>query len=204
MADLKEHLKDISEIRGLMERNSKFLSLSGLSGISSGLIALIGSAAAWLRAGLIPRNPYITGGDRELVAFLIMDALFVLVGALGFSFFFSVRMARRQKLPFWGKSGQHMLLNLLVPVGAGAILCFIQLGRSEFEYLASTMLIFYGMALLSASKFTLGEIRWLGLIQIVLGLIAAAWPNSGYLLWTFGFGILHIVYGSVMYWKYER
>ena len=40
---MNEHLENLKEIRTLMERSSKFLSLSGLSGISAGIIALVGA-----------------------------------------------------------------------------------------------------------------------------------------------------------------
>ena len=64
-------------------------------------------------------------------------------------------------------------------------------------------LIFYGLALLNAGKFTYGEIFYLGILEIITGLIAALLPSQGLIFWIVGFGILHIVYGLVMYRKYE-
>ena len=61
------------------------------------------------------------------------------------------------------------------------------------------MLIFYGMALVNASKYTLGNVRYLGLAEIVLGLLCAALPGYGFWFWVIGFGVLHIVYGSLIY-----
>lgn len=204
MADIKDHLKDISEIRGLMERNSKFLSLSGLSGVSSGLFALVGASVAYWRAGQDLGQPQYLHYDRKLMVFLVVDALLVLTGALTFSVYFSRRMAKKQGLPFFNKIGRHLLFNMTVPLVAGGGLTLIQLAQGHGEYLVSTMLIFYGLALLSGSKYTHAEIRWLGLIQIALGLASAAWQPAGFALWTLGFGMLHIVYGAVMYFKYER
>jgi hypothetical protein len=66
------------------------------------------------------------------------------------------------------------------------------------------MLIFYGLALLNASKYTLKEIRYLGMSEICLGLIASAWVQFGIVFWGIGFGMLHIIYGTFMYFKYEK
>ena len=97
-----------------------------------------------------------------------------------------------------------MIWNMMVPLAAGGIFCFIQVWKGSVIWISSTTLIFYGMALLNASKFTLKEIRWLGISEIVLGLICAAWVGAGLLCWAIGFGILHILYGIIMYFKYER
>ncbi|MGE5429024.1 MAG: hypothetical protein ACM3O8_14110, partial [Methylococcaceae bacterium] len=66
------------------------------------------------------------------------------------------------------------------------------------------MLIFYGLALVNAGKFTLSEVHYLGITEIVLGLMAAVFINWGLLFWALGFGVMHIVYGMMMYYKYER
>ena len=66
------------------------------------------------------------------------------------------------------------------------------------------MLIFYGLALINSSKYTFFEIRYLGIAEIVLGLIASVFVSSGLILWAAGFGLLHIIYGIIMYYKYER
>ena len=51
MNNQNEHLETLSEIRTLMERSSKFLSLSGISGISAGIIAIVGVVAASIYQG---------------------------------------------------------------------------------------------------------------------------------------------------------
>ncbi|MBA3986010.1 MAG: hypothetical protein H0X63_05435, partial [Flavobacteriales bacterium] len=64
---------------------------------------------------------------------------------------------------------------------------------------ASLMLIFYGLALINASKYTLGNIKYLGYAQITIGLICAAFPGYGFWFWVLGFGLFHIIYGALMY-----
>jgi len=71
-------------------------------------------------------------------------------------------------------------------------------------FIAPGCLIFYGLALVNGSKYTLGEVKWLGYGQILLGIINLWWVGNGLYFWALGFGVLHIVYGTLMWWKYER
>jgi hypothetical protein len=209
MEDIKEHLKDIHEIRAMMERNSKFLSLSGLSGVSAGIVALLGAFAAWwylgktylyepLGLGAHPGSPY------SIFAFFALDASLVMIFAIGLAAFFSRRMALKKGLPLWTPTSKLLLLNLLIPLAAGGAFCLILLMHGSIEFIPASMLLFYGMALLNASKYTLPEIRWLGISELVLGLCCAIWFSQSILFWALGFGVAHILYGAVMYYKYER
>jgi hypothetical protein len=58
--------------------------------------------------------------------------------------------------------------------------------------------------LINASKYTFNDIRYLGFCEIILGLGAAVYVGYGLYFWALGFGILHIIYGAMMYYKYER
>lgn len=206
MEEIKDHLRDIREIRSLMEQNTKFLSLSGLSGVAAGICALIGAFAAWLYLG--QHFDYIFGVGRvhrgDVNLFLAVDVLLVLVCALGSAAFFSRRLALKKGLEVWNKTALNLLWHLAIPVGAGAIFCLIQLYHGLVFWIPATMLLFYGMALLNASKFTLPEMRYLGISELVLGLACAVWFQYGLIFWAVGFGVLHIVYGLVMYYKYEQ
>ncbi|MBT1700273.1 hypothetical protein KK083_25525, partial [Fulvivirgaceae bacterium PWU4] len=59
-------------------------------------------------------------------------------------------------------------------------------------------------ALIQGGSNTYDEIRYLGYCEITLGLIAALFPGYGLLAWAMGFGVLHIVYGAIMYNKYDK
>lgn len=206
MEDIKDHLKDISEMRALMERNSKFLSLSGLSGVSAGICALIGAFVAWQFLGDVGNfnRHSVQHTQSELYFFFFLDAGLVMIAALITATFFSLRMAKKKKLPVWTPSSKQLLVNLLMPLATGAIFCLIMLWHGWVGIIPAAMLIFYGLALLNASKYTLPEIKWLAISEVVLGLACAIWVDASLLFWAFGFGILHIVYGIVMYMKYER
>lgn len=208
----RERLKDLSEIRSMMEQSTKFVSLSGLSGVAAGIVALIGAyvASEWLyRQGvmrelrILINDTYFLPPESVIWKTVGLGGAILLVAVLAASLF-SIRRARKMGVPIWNKTGQRLAINLIIPLGAGAVFCF-QLAKYGFIGLvAPATLVFYGLALLNAGKYTLREIRYLGLSEIALGLIAGFVPGYGLIFWTFGFGLLHILYGIAMYLKYER
>ena len=117
----------------------------------------------------------------------------------------SVRGARKKGLQVWDNTSRRMLVNLFIPLGAGGLFCGILLLHAP-QLIAAATLIFYGLSLLNASKYTLPDMRTLGLMEIVLGLLCGFFAGSvnSLLFWSLGFGVLHIVYGAVLYNKYER
>lgn len=193
-------------MRALMERNSKFLSLSGLSGVSAGVCALIGAFFAWNFLGDLDSfgQHSVTHTAFERYVFFFLDSGLVMLSALISATFFSLRMAKKKKLPMWTPSSKQLLINLLIPLAAGGAFCLILLSHELIALIPASMLIFYGISLLNASKYTLPEIKWLAISEIVLGLICAIWVEKSLIFWALGFGILHIIYGIVMYMKYER
>jgi hypothetical protein len=202
---MNEHLENLKEIRSLMERSSKFLSLSGLSGISAGVCALLGAWYAYAKlhvdgSGLLS-NPEIR---HEIVPQLVVEALIVLTFALLFGTLFTIRKARKQGLSVWNKTSKLLLLNLMIPLIAGGFFCLGMLYHGFFWLCFPATLVFYGVALVSASKYTLHDIFYLGIAEIVLGIIALFLAKYNLICWAIGFGVLHIVYGSVMYFKYDR
>ena len=208
MKEYQEQLKDISEIRSLMEESSKFLSLSGLSGISAGVIALIGALGTYRfldEKGVYGQltSPYVRI-EIDLLWTLFAIALVILGLAIGFASLFSIRMARKKELPIWNKTASKLAINLLIPLITGAIFCFLLAFYGFAAMVAPATLIFYGLALLNASKYTLKEIRYLAISEIVLGLISAIYLGYGIFFWAVGFGLLHIIYGVLMYTKHER
>ena len=204
MSNLSEHLEDISEIRQMMERHSKFLSLSGLSGISAGIFGLLGAAGAWYYIYEVYMDPSSTLRPIDLEIFLGGLALAVLVCALGSALFFSLRMARQKDLPIWNKTAKRTLMDMAIPLIAGGLFIVIQLYHGAFLWVGASTLLFYGLSLLNASRNTLPEIRYLAFSEIALGLLCGIWVGHSLLFWAIGFGVLHIVYGAVMYFKYER
>lgn len=202
--------EDLQTIREIMERSSKFLSLSGLSGIFAGACALIGVAFAWfflLDSGQIRYVEIMQNSDSlsisGLRSSLTIDAILVLVFAFLGAVFFSRRKARKAGQQFWTNSTRRLLVHLLIPLGSGGLFILILIFQNNLMLVAPAMLIFYGLSLVNAGKFTLGEIHYLGLTEIALGLLAGVLINYGLLFWSIGFGLVHIVYGTVMYYRHE-
>lgn len=203
--------EDLLAIRNMMERSSKFLSLSGLSGIFAGFCALAGAAVAYfliLDSGQVQYDQYLRGlGDVSTSAvrmLLAIDALVVLIIASLGAFYFSMRKSRKANQPFWTNSSKRLLGHLFIPLVTGGLFAVLLVARNNMELVASVTLIFYGLSLVNAGKFTFGEIHYLGLTQIVLGILAGIFVNHGLLFWAVGFGLMHIVYGVVMYFRYDR
>jgi len=208
MSSQKKPLEDLSEIRKIMERSSKFLSLSGLSGIFAGVFALGGAIWAYkiLDYGgrFYDRDFTFQDGVSKTTKLLLLDGLIVLILSLFFAYFFTRRKAQRMKLPMWDYTAKRLLFNLAIPLLTGGVFCLaLILKYGLIELVAPSCLIFYGLALLNAAKFAVDELRWLGMSEIVLGLIALFLPGYGLVFWAIGFGILHIIYGSVMYNKHR-
>jgi hypothetical protein len=207
----QEPIQQLKEIRSLMERSSRFLSLSGLSGVFAGIAALAGAGIAFWYLDFDQRYFDIKRYFNEMSylkfsrywLFISLDALIVLVVALFAGVYFTTRKARKQGLQVWDSTARRMVINLFIPLAAGGIFCLILLYHHLVFMVAPATLIFYGLALLHASKYTLHEVRVLGIAEIILGLMASWLVGYGLLFWTFGFGIMHILYGLIMYFRYE-
>lgn len=208
MEDKNQHLDTLSEIRSMMEKSTKFISLSGLSGIFAGIFALIGSVVAYYYLISISENHYFSllGGDVyiEFYLFFFLNASFVLLSSIAFGSYFTIRKAKKNNQKIWDATSKRLLINLLLPLGTGGIFCVIMFYHGVIGLIAPATLIFYGLALINASKYTLNDIRYLGICEIVLGLLASIFIGYGLIFWAIGFGVLHIVYGFVMYFKYEK
>ncbi len=210
MKTTEMHLQELEKIRDLMERSSRFLSLSGLMGISSGIIAIAGAIAAqiFFRSKNIFYDEYYQilkeAGDKEVIRFLIIDIVIILFLAINSGFYFSFRRARKMEIPFWNSASKHLFVNLFIPLVSGGILCVILLFRKELNLIAPLMLIFYGLALVNAGKYTQYNVNYLGITEILTGLLAMIFIKYSFFFWILGFGIWHILYGSIFYFRYER
>lgn len=193
---MKDPAQDLSEIRSMMEKSSRMLSLSGVAGIAIGCVALLGVLYARYIHTRIPPG--------DLMGYLFVDAVLVLLAAIGLAVFFSSRMARQKSLPIWNAAAKHLVTELAIPLAAGGIFCVSLILHQIYSLLPATMLIFYGLALLSASKYTIREVRILGMVQLALGILAAFVQAEGLNLWALGFGIGHILFGIRVYFTYER
>jgi hypothetical protein len=199
--DSKDYLKDISEIKHLMNKSSRFISLSGLSGIMAGVYALIGAAIAYY---LVMHFSYGTLMlDGQIFRWVLLDLILVALLSIVTGIILTTKKAKKNGSKVWDATSRRLVINFLIPLVAGGLYILIILNQQKYGQAGALMLIFYGLALINASKYSIGDIRYLGLTEIVLGLIAALLPGYGFWLWVLGFGIMHIVYGTWMYFKYD-
>ncbi|KXN98285.1 membrane protein [Aequorivita aquimaris] len=198
----QDYLKDISEIKNLMNRSSRFISLSGLSGIFAGIYAIIGAAIAY--AYLFPKpGEFLTLHSWNFKLLLVLLASVLLLSIIT-AYLLTTQRAKRNNEKIWDTTTRRLLINFLIPLVTGGIYIIIKLNSQHYGLTASLMLIFYGLALVNASKYTIGNVKYLGYAQIITGLICAALPGYGFWFWLLGFGLFHIIYGSIMYLKERK
>ncbi len=207
----EEPSETLRDIKRMMERSSRFISLSGLSGVSAGICALAGDwiALRWMHAyygagGYVAEHGYREEGALYFKERLLLLAIGILTAALVSSTFFTWRRARKNGLPVWDHTSRKLAINMAIPLVTGGIFVLGLYLRSEWDIVAPGCLVFYGLALVNASKYTLTDIRYLGIIEIVLGCINLYYAQWGIYFWAIGFGVLHIIYGLIMWWKYEK
>lgn len=215
MSSAKQQLDALTDIRQMMERSSRFISLSGLSGVAAGVCALVGAYFAY---GII--NPIHLEGSVKAEGIketfqpqtlrdfmgnkLFMIALVTFCAALVLAFAFTWLRSHKNNMPVWGAAARRLMVNVSVPMIAGGIYIFKLIENGTYGLIAPGCLLFYGLALLNASKYTLGEIKYLAYVQIVLGLISCWFIGYGLYFWAAGFGLMHIIYGILMWYRYER
>lgn len=209
MADHNQQLDTLEDIKQLMHRSSRFISLSGWSGVAAGVCALVAAVYAGIqlecwRRGDCPFDQLIQNGGASLRFTLLMIALVTFVVAFTLAFFFTYVRSRKAGVPIWGFTARKVVFNVAVPMIVGGLFIWRMMEYGFFGMVAPACLIFYGLGLINASKFTLGEIRYLGYSQLLLGAINLWFPGYGLYFWAAGFGVMHIIYGIVMWNRYER
>jgi len=209
--DSKKYLDDISEIKAMMHRSSRFISLSGLSGVMAGIYALIGAALAFLRLGMVPfegyRGFYSGSGVPSrtgMLQDLILIALGVLVAAVVTGALLTIKKAKASGEKIWDVSSRLLVVNFCIPLFAGGVFCLVLLQKGIISLVAPATLLFYGLACVNASKYTMRDIRYMGLAFVFIGLLSTQFIGYGIYFWALGFGGFHIFYGALMHYKYDR
>ncbi|MGH2553668.1 MAG: hypothetical protein ACRDEB_08120 [Chitinophagaceae bacterium] len=205
----EDTLRDLKDIRRIMERSSRFISLSGLSGIAAGIFALagalIGRSILKDYYGSYNNRGIFLGDDFSTLKIKLAGlAVIVFIAAFVSSFYFTWRRTKVQGLPIWDHASKRLCWNMMVPLLTGGAFILAMLQYDEWRFVAPSCLIFYGLALVNASKYTLTDVRYLGYCEIILGIVNMFFIGYGLYFWAAGFGILHIIYGTIMWYKYEK
>ena len=200
--ETKNYLQDLEDIKQMMSKSTQFLSLSGLAGILAGIYALVG---AFFVNQLIQNHSYqyIT---LESLTFkgIVGIAILVLVLSVATAYILSLRKAKRKGELLINSTSKRAFLNFAIPMITGGILILLLLKNGYYGLIAPMTLIFYGLSCVNVSKYTFRDVRYLGITEIILGLVAIEFAGYGLLFWTIGFGICHILYGTIMYFKYDK
>lgn len=195
---MDKNLEDLRHIRSMMERSTKFLSVSGLAGIGAGIVALI---AAYLANEILWERISVSG---VMLYDLVVLAILTVIIAASCGLYFSISKAKKNNSKFWTAVSVQILKDFAVPMISGGLLCIAMIYHGSALFIPATMLIFYGLALISAGARTYRDVKMLGACEIILGLLAAIFIRNGLIFWAIGFGALHIIYGAIMYWRYDR
>ncbi len=195
---MSENIDDLSYIRSTMERSTKLLTLSGISGVAAGCVALIGAFFAY---EIVYEGFSITG---DVLIDMVILSLLVLILAIVLGVYFSLRKARRVGQKLFNGISLGIFKDGGIPLCVGGVFCLILIDNSYYNLLSAAMLIFYGIALIGFGARSYKDIRVLGACEIVLGFLAGFIPQYGLLFWVIGFGVLHIIYGVFMYFKYDH
>ncbi len=207
MKEVQEYEKDIASIRNMMERSVKFISLSGLSGVIAGIYALLGAGYVYYLV-YYPYSPFgfrfYYANETQIIVQLLVIAMIVLVLSIATGYWFSLRKAKKLGATIWNRASRQLMVDLLIPLLTGGLFILILLSRGYYGVAAPACLVFYGLALINGSRNTYSEVRYLGFTEIALGLISALIPGYGLLFWATGFGVMHIIYGTVMHFRYDK
>ena len=200
----EKYKEDLEEIRNIMSRSSRFISLSGLSGIVAGVLALVGLYLAY--ETVYADQNYLVYRKAKLNSDVFWRLVAIATGlvtlAVGAGILLTQRKAHKTQEKLWDTQSKRLLINLFIPLITGGILCLILLIKGLIGLVAPMTLVFYGLALVNASKYTLSDVRSLGIMEIILGLIAFQFEGYSLIFWGIGFGLLHIIYGIGMHLKY--
>lgn len=208
--NVDKRISDLESIKKMMEESSRFLSLSGLTGVFAGIYALLGAAIAWffvLEDGTTKLDYsvqyFLSGRNNDVVMELSYIAIAVLFMAIITGFYFSFKKAKKTGKPFWTRTAKKMFIHMAIPLIAGAFFVLAMIINNSTSFIASAMLIFYGLSLVAAGKYTFGEVHYLGITEVCTGIISLFFLQYGFWFWIVGFGFLHIFYGTSMWLKYK-
>lgn len=203
MKEKQDYLRDLTEIRSMMERSSKFLSLSGWAGIMAGVYAFAGAHIAFWHLGFNPHEVFYSY-DAESLRYLIILGIIILVLAISNAVVVSRQKAKKKGESAWNPVSKKMLSDMAVPLLAGGFLLLVFIARGMLGLLIPATLIFYGLALHNGGRYTFSEIRILGIAQILLGLSSIYYMEYSIFIWSAGFGAVHVLYGIYMFFRYGK
>ena len=128
--DRNKAIESVNEIKELMERSSKFVSLSGMTAVLAGVYALAGAYVA----GQLLRSE----DNREG---LIMVASLVLIVSVVTACILSWYKAKKMRQKLFSKLTCRIAWNFSLPLLTGGLFCIALLLREHYGLVSSVMLL---------------------------------------------------------------
>ncbi|MEW6510686.1 MAG: hypothetical protein AB1428_06960 [Bacteroidota bacterium] len=184
------------DLRSATAQPTRLLTLTGLPGILAGLIGTGGAAGA---------HAVVTseGGEASKIGFIALIGAGAALLTIGCSAFHSARRLSHWGKTAWSAADREVVREMATPLLAGLMFTAVLVMHRMFMAIPGSLLVFYGLSLDAAAKATRPEVRWLAWIEIALGMIAFVFTEHALTYWAVGFGISHILYGGLMYFKDE-
>jgi hypothetical protein len=207
MSKTNDHLESIDQIRSIMERSTTFMSLTGLSGVMAGLFGILTFVLVSLKLDSVlidSSTLYRMVTEREVRHFLVTVAACALAVTLLTALGLTMRKAKKRGKAAWNNVSRLFAMHMFLPLCAGGLFTIALAYHGQIQLVCPAMLLFFGLSLLSAARFVQMDMFWLGTVEICLGIIGSYWYQAGLILWVAGFGVATLVYGTLMYYKYER
>ncbi len=201
-------IESLNEIKSMMQRSSKFTSISGWSGVWVGFVGIIAASIAYFlilkdalhlnyRGNLDRITTYDL--DIKLVGLGLISLLIACIGG----FYFMTKKSAKDGVKFINPVTKRILSKFLFVLLIGGIVSLIFVNNFSFAYVAPATLLFYGLSLYTVERDTIVEIKYLAICEIILGLLAFYFIYNGLMFWFLGFGVLHIIFGVWMLKKYD-
>jgi hypothetical protein len=182
-------MENLEFIRDTMERSTHFTAVPGYGGMLIGFTAIGAAYIAHTQAPLI----------RDWVIVWLVEA--VLAFCIGL-------FAMWQKSKLAGTTlnsvpAKKMILSFVPPMICGVIITLGLWRYGDFVSMIPVWLLLYGAAVVTGGSYSVRAVPIMGWCFIALGAIAFFLPaNTGNLMMTLGFGLLHMVFGLVIARKY--
>src|SRR5271156_2059440 len=133
-------LETLQEIRSIMDRSARFITLSGWSGIWAGSTALVGAyiGYGWLKNPQIRYAGLTSEGTFDyfdpFINRLILLAIGVFIVAISGGVYFTYQKTKAHGSKLWNNASRQLMLQLFYPLFAGGVfsVTFIYYGCSMF------------------------------------------------------------------------
>jgi hypothetical protein len=171
-------------IRETMERAGSFTAVSGWGQVAIGVTALL---AAWISSRVVT-------ADRWLAVWLGEAAVAVAIAMATTTW--KVRDAR---VPMMSGPARKFALSFVPAMAVGVLLTVVLVTRGDYALLPAVWMLLYGSAVVSAGTFSVRIVPVMGACFMACGGIAVVLPPASRdALMALSFGVLHVVFGTLI------